>query len=101
MSKTESQEILDSMTVAGKEMTINIEIADSAQAQQLMGTMYGHNVEEFGVKVTSWGFYDLSKANAERIRLIKSETERHQMKLSNIFSMSDRAILEQQSEEGE
>lgn len=91
--KSNGQKALDSLTEVGKEITINIEIADQEKAQRLMGTMYRKNIEEFGVSVTSWGFWDTSKASQLRLEMIRSENDRHNIAISDIYSMTDREIL--------
>lgn len=92
---TNARECLEVITTEGREITINIEIKDSEKAERLLGTMYGKPLEEFGVSVTSWGFWDITKANKLRLDMLEQENIRHQVALGNIRSMTDRAILEE------
>ena len=92
--KSDAQKHLDAVTAEGKEITINVEIKDREKAQQLMATMHNQNVDEFGVVVTSWGFWDIQKAQKLRIEMLEQAARDYQLITGNISSMTDRAILE-------
>ena len=92
-----AEEYLKEVTREGKTITINIEIRDAEKAKALMATMYGKNIEEFGVVVKSWGFWDTQTANELRLEAIKQEIDRHNNEIKCLYSMLDRQFLEQEN----
>lgn len=89
--------VLESMTVEGKEITVNLKVTDRKRAQDLIGTMYGRKVDEFGVAVVSWSFINLDKANERRMALIREETQRHREAMDVILAMTDVALAGDES----
>ena len=96
MNKTNEQEYLDEVTKVGKEITINIKILDAEKAKQLLGTMYGKNVDEFGVEVQSWGFWDVTKANKLKQEAIEKEIQEHSERIQSLLYKSDLDYLSEE-----
>ena len=79
--------MIEEMTKVGKEITINIKIVDSDLASKLLATMYGKNIEELGVEVTSWGFSDITKAERERLEAIELEINSSHARLKKLMEL--------------
>lgn len=88
-----AQEYLEAVTAEDREITINIKICDSEKAKDLLGTMYDKNIDQFGVAVQSWGFWDIQKANKLRIESINAEIERHQQIIRDLMYKTDQEYL--------
>lgn len=95
MSNDDARKYLDEVTADGRVITINIKICDYKKAKELLGTMYDKNIEKFGVAVQSWGFWDIQKANALRIKAMTDEVERHQQEMQNLVYKCDQDYLDE------
>ncbi len=93
--KDDNKKVLNALTAEGKEITINIKIVDSEKAQSLMGTMYDYDIETFGVKVTSWGFWDTQEAQRRRVQAMFDEIERHKKSMETLRYKSDQEYLDE------
>ena len=90
MSKNkEDSFILDSLTNVGKIISINIKIEDSAKAQELLRTMYGHNIDTFGVSVQSWGFSDIMGEQKAMIEDAKALAREYNESLNAILNRNE------------
>jgi hypothetical protein len=90
-------EYLKAITAEGKTISINIKILDTKKAKKLLFTMYGKNIDIFGVEVQSWGFWDIIGANKLRLDQIKEEVERHRSAIADLMSKYDQDFLEAES----
>ena len=93
--KEDAKKCLDAITSEGRVISINIKICDAKKAEELLGTMYDKNIEQFGVAVQSWGFWDIQKANALRIKAMTAEVDRHQQEMQNLINKRDQDYLEE------
>lgn len=90
-----AEEYLEAITAEGKEITINIKIKDPKKAAELLWTMYGKNVDKYGVEVQSWGFWDIKKAQEIRIASMVTEIERHRQAMKDLTGKYDQDLLEE------
>lgn len=98
MNDNNAQKYMDTVTQEGKIISVNLEIINSSKAKDLLATMYDKNFDTLGVKVHSWGFWDILKANKIRMHLINEENSRHQTEISSIMCLRDLDLLEHYSE---
>ena len=79
-----NKEFMNAVCQEGKEITVSLKIVDKVLAEKLLGTMYDHDVEYFGVKVNTWGFYNIEAAYEKREKLISAEMNRHTKRMSEL-----------------
>ena len=89
------QDLMGEVTLVGKVITINIEIVDRDKAQKLLATMYDKYVDELGVKVHEWGFYNNLRAEKIRLEKIISEIDRCKELIDYYKHESTLSLLEQ------
>lgn len=90
--------IKEALLTQGKEVTVNLKVINKNLAEDLLCTMYDKNKDKFGVEIVSWGFYDIQKAQAIRIKLMSKTTHKYQADISNIETMTDSRLLEMHSD---
>jgi len=75
---------MNAVCAEGKDITVGLKIVDKVLAEKLLGTMYDHDVEYFGVKVNTWGFYDIVAAYKKREELVAVEMNRHTERMAEL-----------------
>lgn len=90
-----AQEVIDSLTEEGKEISIVIKITDQKLAQELMSTMYPRAKTEmnFGVEVLQWGFFNCEKAKDLKLLHLKALHEKQQMEYDQLVNTPDSEFL--------
>ncbi|MCP4526632.1 MAG: hypothetical protein GY833_12075 [Aestuariibacter sp.] len=91
---SESARTLDDMMPVGKRISLSVEIVNTDRAQMLFGTMYDKYSELFGIRVHSWGAYDILKAQEERLKTMSSLHDEFYAKLQDLRHTDDRVLLE-------
>ena len=91
--KSEAQRYLDAITREGRTITVNLTINDAEKAQAMMATLHGHNVEQFGVTVEGWGFYNTALAEERRKAAMIALTEKFNEQMAHLAALDDRDFL--------
>jgi hypothetical protein len=82
-------DILEALCRKGKHISVGLEITDTKKAIEIMGTMYPveGKPNDVGVRVYSWGNFDLVKGHENKEELLRAEVQRHRAHMDAIMEL--------------
>lgn len=77
--------MLDELCREGKNISVQLDIVNKEKSIKFMGSMYDPNQEEIhGVKVNSWGNFNIERAKEIQLLLIEKEFEQHYRRMQHL-----------------